>query len=169
MNDTNDSRERVACPFCAELILADAVVCRFCRSKVVSSTGKRITPDEVAKAPVVAAPGAEAEVSLGRAMWANLLCPGLGSWKLGAKVRGAVIFIVLMVSVSIYGSHYAAVFRSEMPKALKSGNTKVMEQKLAEVKEDIWGQVAFYLFFYSFVDTWLAYSPKNPPRKTPES
>lgn len=163
----DDLKRTIPCPFCAEHIQVDAVLCRFCRSTLVGADGKRIT---AAGAASLAQSGARTSgagrdgegCSLLGAMVANAFCPGLGAWKLGSRLRGSVICLLILGCMAMYGMAYADAFNSEFSKAMKSGKTKALEKKMTEVGQNPWGTAGFWLYVYSFVDVWLFFPKKRP-------
>ena len=163
MDKADDAAAPVPCPFCAEPIRPDAIICRFCRSNLVDAGGRRISSSEATKRqaeaasqPPLGAPGSSTPtVSLWSALGANLLLPGLGSWRMGHRLRGAVLLLLILLCFSQHLNTSLAVIRKEMPRALKTGQTKALETHLAEAGDDGWGTAAFWLYIYSFADVLL--------------
>ncbi|HNV71531.1 MAG TPA: hypothetical protein PKO06_17635 [Candidatus Ozemobacteraceae bacterium] len=150
--------EMISCPFCGEQIAAAAVLCRFCRSALVDPQGRRLTQDDARRLIQSPRQTAETSVSLGSALAANLFCPGLGSWKLGSRLRGAVVGVVTLLCITFAVSAYANAFQSEFGKAMRTGRTKALEAKLNEAQDNLWAQAAFWLYVYSFVDVGLIWA-----------
>ncbi len=141
------------CPFCGELIANEAVLCRFCRSAVVDEHGKQITAEVARKRVQSGSHAGSPDVSLAGALLANLFCPGLGAWKLGSRVRGAVVCAAVFLCVWMAVSSYVNVFQSEFGKAMRTGKTKVLETRLHEAQGTPWATASFWLYVASFVDT----------------
>ena len=148
------STGEIPCPFCAERIQPDAVLCRHCRSSLVASDGRRLTPEDARQLASRAAREASS-VSLWQALGANLLVPGYGTWKLGHRMRGLVLLVLVLVCFSLDMKETMDVIKTEMPKAMKTGQTKVLERKLTEAGGSGWGTAAFALYLYTFLDAWL--------------
>lgn len=152
--------EKDPCPFCAEPILRDAVLCRFCQSKLIGADGRRISASDAAslsRTPI----GNPDDCTLWQAMWANALCPGYGAWKLGQKKRGGILLVLIMICVIQYAVAYVEVVKAEMPKAMKTGKTKVLEKRMTDLSDNWWGTAAFWLYLFSFVDVYLVARKKR--------
>ncbi|MBF0409127.1 MAG: hypothetical protein HQM10_17395 [Candidatus Riflebacteria bacterium] len=156
---------KIKCPLCAEIIQADAVICRFCRTKLIDSDGKRISADAVVAAFHAASAKKDDGVGLGQAMLANLFCPGLGSWRLGEKKRGAIIFGVVTVCVCFCAMDYVAVINQEIVEAMKEHSTKGMEENLTRLENNFWGTISFWTYLYSFLDVYLIHRKISDEKK----
>jgi hypothetical protein len=148
----NDNRQRKKCPYCAEFILEEAIRCRFCQA-------------DLTKEPA-ASEAKSKEVTLTKAMLSNLFCPGLGSWKLGERGRGAIILGILLLSCLMYAGEVMPKVNKEVSKALRTGRTRGIEKNLKKTMSDnIWLDVAFWTFTYSFVDVYLIASSRKKAKK----
>ena len=151
----------VKCPLCSELIQAEAVVCRFCKSKVVGPDGQRISSESVIASFSKTSEKKEGEVSLGKAMLANLFFPGMGSWRLGGKFRGAIIFGTITLCIILISTNYISVINSEINEAMDEGGGSGLETKIAGLGSNWWGVLSFLIYGYSFIDVYLIYREKN--------
>jgi len=136
--------KRVKCPWCAELIMPEALICPFCRSKVTNLPvpEKNVSADK----PADSRPG------MLRAMILNLVCPGMGAWKLGYKTRGMVVFILVLTGILVYTAEVVPVIQKEVEMAFRTGNTTGLIQLEDNLKDNAWLEVTFYVYLLSFVD-----------------
>jgi hypothetical protein len=161
--------EKVKCPLCAELIQPEAIICRFCHARVRGPDGKRISAETSVASFLQAGEKKKDEVGLGQALLGNLFCPGMGSWKLGGRVRGGLLFAVITMCVVFYAMDYMDVINSEIAEAMNEGNASGLEAKIAGLAHNRWRSMAFWLYCYSFLDVYLVYRSKSqgdrhPPR-----
>ncbi|MBF0547019.1 MAG: hypothetical protein HQM08_21440 [Candidatus Riflebacteria bacterium] len=160
MDKNTFPNDKIKCPLCAEEIRSDAIVCRFCRTRLIDSNGNRIST-ETAIATFHAAAEKKAEgVGLGQAMFANFLCPGLGSWRLGEKKRGAIIFGALTLCILLYAMDYITVINLQITEAMREHSTKGLEEKLTKLENNWWGTLSFWIYIYSFIDVYLIHRKK---------
>lgn len=148
MNDVNSAQNRVKCPFCAEEILPDARICRFCRSDLTAQPAKKPVDDKM---------------SLGRALILNVVCPGLAAWRLGHRVRGAIIFTLVIGCLGLYAQEIVPVINKAVNVAIRTGNTRKLNGLTKELEHNRWLDLSFYVYAYSFVE--LVYLIKNPAGK----
>lgn len=149
------------CPFCAEPILAEAKKCRHCQSMLVDDQGRPFVvgvagsegsgPRPAAGEPTPPRP------SLWSLMLANLLCPGLGTWRLGRRLRGFLIGAGLVLAVLLYAQEALPIYAKVMQDALKGRMQAFSADQQAALDAIVWHQVAIGLFLYSFVDVWLVH------------
>ncbi|NLI77384.1 MAG: hypothetical protein GX442_13205 [Candidatus Riflebacteria bacterium] len=155
------------CPFCAEPILAEAKKCRHCQSMLVDDRGRPFVvgvaggdgasprPDAAGRAAAGAPP--PPRPSLWSLMLANLLCPGLGTWRLGRRLRGFVIGAGLILAVLLYAQEALPIYAKVMQDALRGHMRAFSADQQAALDAIVWHQVAIGLFLYSFVDVWLVH------------
>lgn len=124
-----DESKRVKCPWCAELIMPEALICPFCQSRAVHGP-----------------PG------MLRAMFLNLVCPGLGAWRLGHKIRGTVFFFLVTASLLIYAAEVVPVIQREVDIALRTGKTTGLTKLETNMRSNAWFDIAFYAYVWSFFD-----------------
>lgn len=117
----NDERDltKKKCPYCAELILKEAVKCRYCQSELMPDKGK----------------DKPATLSLGRAALLNLICPGYGAWYLGYRLRGTVVFVAILGSIFYYAHLAVPIINKKVTHALQTGQT----QGLYSLEKDLEG------------------------------
>ncbi len=139
-----DESKRVKCPWCAELIMPEALICPFCRSKVTDlpAVEKNVDKAKVADGP----PG------MLRAMVLNLVCPGLGAWRLGHKIRGAVFFFLVTATLLIYAAEVVPVIQREVDIALRTGKTTGLTKLETDMRSSGWLDITFYAYVWSFFD-----------------
>ncbi len=166
--------ERRPCPFCAESILVGAKKCRYCQSMLVDGQGRPVVVGPGGQVPPSdASPGGPAPSSttgadqggpsLMSGLLANLVCPGLGSWRMGHRMRGILIGAGMILAVLLYAQTAVPIYQKMLTQVLRGRKAVLTAEQQAELDDIIWHKVAVGLFVYSFVDVWLLYRP--PPRK----
>lgn len=167
--------ERRPCPFCAELILVEAKKCRYCQTMLVDAQGRPVVvgsescgrpADSVAGMGSGAAPSSSAAAdragpSLLSCLLANLVMPGLGSWRMGHRWRGFLIGAGLLLSILLYAQSAVPIYQKLLTQALRGRKAVLTAEQQAELDDIIWHKVAAGLFIYSFVDVWLLYRPPD--------
>ncbi len=141
MNQDSSDTKRIKCPFCAELILPDAKICRFCRSDLQKTAAEQVKP---ATPP-----------SLGRAMILNLVCPGLGAWRLGYQLRGAIIFLLVMGLLLVYINEVIPVINKAVNTAIRTGNMHKLNALTKELEHNRWLDWTMYIYIYSFIELYF--------------
>lgn len=139
-----EDSKRVKCPWCAELIMPEALICPFCRSKVADMPA--------AKKVAGAGKPEDGRPSMLRAIVLNLACPGMGAWKLGHKTRGAIFFFLVTVSLLIYAAEIVPAIQKEVDIALRTGKTTGLTKLETDLKDNAWLDIAFYIYVWSFFD-----------------
>jgi hypothetical protein len=137
-NDKSENEKRIKCPFCAELILPEAKICRFCHSNLEEK--KAVKPTK---------PG------IIRSLVFNLICPGLAAWRLGHKTRGAIIFSLIIGCVVIYAQQITPIINNAVQTAMRTGNTTRLNKLTEKLESNPWGEGAFYIYIYSFIDIYF--------------
>lgn len=154
MNQDSSEPKRIKCPFCAELILPDAKICRFCRSDLL----KNATEPEKS----------DTQPSLGKAMILNLVCPGLGAWRLGYKLRGAIIFLLVMGLLLVYINEVIPVINKAVNTAIRTGNMHKLNALTNELEHNRWLDWTMYIYIYSFIELYFLIE-KNKKTQTAEN
>ncbi|PKL51287.1 MAG: hypothetical protein CVV42_00110 [Candidatus Riflebacteria bacterium HGW-Riflebacteria-2] len=144
MNENEDNSRRVKCPFCAELIMPEAVICRFCHSDLSNKKANTGKPPGMWQA----------------AIW-NLICPGLGAWRLGHRRRGVITMLVLVGALLIGSLQIAELVSKKVEKAMRTGNTQIIYSLTEETKDNFWMDVFFYGYIISFIDLWFLVTNKQ--------
>jgi hypothetical protein len=132
-----------ACPWCAEPIRQQAVICRFCNRDV---TGKVTVPQTVpTEGP-----------TLLRVMVANIVFPGAGAWKLGHRPRAAIIAVLVLGCLAVYTQHAMAQVDRLTRQVMRTKRVPTTEEIRSAVGESPWGEAAFWIYAVSFADLfWL--------------
>lgn len=138
MNENEEQSKRVKCPFCAELILPEAVVCRFCHSDLAKKQAKTEQP-----------PG------IWRAIILNLVCPGLGAWRCGHRNRGAITMLILVGALLLGTLQLTELINKKVATAIRTGNMQGIYSISEDAQSNIWFQVFFYGYIISFIDLWF--------------
>jgi hypothetical protein len=146
MNQDSSENQRIKCPFCAELILPDAKICRFCRSDLGKDS---------------AAPEKTSPPGLGRAIILNLVCPGLGAWRLGHKIRGAIVFFLVMGLLLLYVQEVIPVINKAVNTAIKTGNMRKLNSLTRNIKHNQWLDWTMYVYIYSFFELYFLVEKKK--------
>ena len=125
MTEENDQLK--PCIFCAKMIAKDATYCSYC-GKEQKKTEKKM-PGQI------------------RLFILNLMCPGAGDWYLGEKLRGAIIFFVVIGSLVAY-------CLDVLPIIQKAVNDAVLHNRfgaLNKLDKELSGNGWMYLFTISYI------------------
>jgi hypothetical protein len=95
------------------------------------------------------------------AITANIFLPGIGSWKLGYKKRGAAILIVMILSILMAGWSYASSINNQIDAALDISDDEALESSLNSSGSFYWVALGAIAFAYSFLDIFLIYRQKK--------
>ncbi|MDD3146396.1 MAG: hypothetical protein PHD82_03760 [Candidatus Riflebacteria bacterium] len=137
--------------------MPEALICPFCRTKLVAENqlpvAGRGSPAKEEQKP-----------GLWRVMFFNLLCPGMGAWKLGHRLRGVIVFCLITASIGIYTNEILPQIQRKVDVALRTGKTSGLSTLEADISNNPWLDVAFYLYVLSFIDAYflVANSAKKP-------
>lgn len=85
---------------------------------------------------------------------ANLVCPGYGAWIFGERIRGVVIFFVLMSFLVAYVINVSGTMQTNTNKlrsAMLSGSQKKIETAYRDLTNDLTKDSNLELFFYGYV------------------
>jgi len=103
------------------------------------------------------------EVKIQEVLLANCFLPGLGSWRLGAKTRGGLIMVVMILSVLMAGLSYASSLSSQIDAALDMSNDDAFDASFNSSGIIFWLVLAVAAFIYSFVDIYLLARHQKKP------
>jgi hypothetical protein len=132
-----------ACPWCAEPIREQAVICRFCNRDV---SGNVTAPSAVS----------QDRPTLLRVMMANIVFPGAGAWKLGHRPRAAIIAALVLGCLALYTQHAMIQVDRLTKQVMRTKRMPTMEEIQAAAGQDAWGEAAFWIYAASFADLlWL--------------
>ncbi|MDD3001597.1 MAG: hypothetical protein PHF29_07570 [Candidatus Riflebacteria bacterium] len=100
---------------------------------------------------------------------ANLVCPGYGAWISGEKIRGLVIFFVLMSFLVVYVNNVSGTIKTNTNKlrsAMIAGNQKKIETVYRDLANDLTKDSNLEIFFYGYIlsiidSLYLVYNRKN--------
>jgi hypothetical protein len=95
--------------------------------------------------------------NLGSAIVANIFFPGLGSWQLGSKKRGAIIMAIMVLSVVMAAYSYVSSLSSQIDAALDIANDTAFEESFNSTGNFIWVGIAALTFCYSFIDLYIVF------------
>jgi hypothetical protein len=146
MKDVETEQNRIKCPFCAEMILPEAKICRFCKSNLVI--------------PEQSNPG------LMKVMVWNVICPGLGAWKLGHRIRGTIIFALVIGFLLLYANAIVPVINKAVNTAIRTGNTRKLSNITREIEHNPWAEFSLYVYAYSFFELYFLFKRKNPENES---
>ncbi len=138
MSDGSEESRRVKCPYCAEKIMPEALICPFCRTRLVEGAQQQ----------------SDGRPGIFRAMFLNLLCPGMGAWKLGHRIRGTVIFCLITASLLVYMGQVMPAIQHKVNQALMTGKTGVLNTLQSDLESNPWMDFAFWLYVLSFFDVY---------------
>ena len=123
---TEDNNQLSACIYCSKPIAPDAIYCSYC--------GKEQKKDK--KLP-----------SQWRLFILNLMCPGAGDWCLGERIRGTVIFLVVIGSLIAYCYDIVPIVQKAVNDAVLHGRMVSMNKLNEQISDNGW----MYLFTISYI------------------
>ena len=126
------------CPFCRERIPRGVAKCYHCGS-VLDSTQ---------------------ELSMFSVLLVNFLSPGLGSWRMGEKVRGGVIIVAMALCILMTGINYASTVSRQLDAAIDTQDDAGFEASFSS-SGTWWVTLSTLVFIYSFVDIYLIYAVRK--------
>ncbi|MBU1106196.1 MAG: hypothetical protein KKB51_05960 [Candidatus Riflebacteria bacterium] len=101
------------------------------------------------------------EPTLVSALVANFFTPGLGSWRMGCKKRGALIFLLMLLCVIMAGIGYASSISKQMDAALNMQDDVGFETSMSSSGSFFWVTLGMIVFIWSFVDIFLIYAMRK--------
>ena len=158
-------RETRKCPFCAEIILVEAIKCRYCQTMLVDEQGKQLSLPVSGNLSSIAAGGSPGLTPISPSIWGllfwNLLCPGLGAIKLGHRIRGWLILGLMVVFMTFWSLEAMNIVNQSIAIAMKSGNVNQVKSSLEGIQSGTWYDAMIYLYIYSFIDLLYIFPWKN--------
>lgn len=135
---STENNESIPCKICSKPISPKADYCSYCGAPQKKKSQK----DEL--------PGYLKLVML------NLFCPGYGDWALGAKLRGAIFFLIVLVALGGYCSEVFMGFYNAVNLA-SSGNLNALEKMESALnsKANFWPIIFILGYILSFVDSFF--------------
>ncbi len=124
-NKTEDDLK--PCMHCSKLIASDATFCSYCGKE--QKEPEKTLPSQL------------------RLFILNLLCPGAGDWHLGNKIRGTIIFLVVIFSLVAYCLDVIPIVQKAFNDALLHNKMKALNN----LNKDLSGNGWMYLFTISYI------------------
>ncbi|MFZ2955543.1 MAG: hypothetical protein WA705_01405 [Candidatus Ozemobacteraceae bacterium] len=162
---TEVERNTRKCPFCAEIILAEAIKCRYCQTMLVDEEGKQLSLPVSGNFSTTAMgsspPLAPISPSIWRLLLWNLLCPGVGAIKLGHRARGWLILGAMIVFMTFWSLDVMKIVNQSITIAMNTGNVNQVQKSMEGMQSGIWYDAMIYLYIYSFIDLLYIFPWKN--------
>ena len=122
-----DNEQLKPCIFCSKMIANDATFCSYCGKE-------QIKPEE--KLP-----------GQFRLLILNLMCPGAGDWRLGEKLRGAIIFLVVIGSLVGYCLDVIPIVQKAVNDAILHNKMQALYKLDKQISDNGW----MYFFTISYI------------------
>ena len=123
---TEDKNQLSACIYCSKPIAQDAIYCSYC--------GKEQKKEK--KLP-----------GYWRLLILNLMCPGAGDWYLGERIRGTILFLVVIGSLVAYCYDIVPIIQKAVNDAVLHGRMVSMNKLNEQISDNGW----MYLFTISYI------------------
>ena len=124
---TEENSQLIPCINCSKPISKDAAFCSFCGKE-------QKKPDQ--KLP-----------SQFRLFILNLMCPGAGDWYLGAKIRGTIIFLIVIGSLVAYCLDVMPIIQKAVNDAVLHNRMSSLYKLEKKINNNGW----MYLFTISYI------------------
>ena len=99
--------------------------------------------------------------SIGSSLAANFFFPGMGSWRMGEKVRGGIIMFVMVLCVIMTTSGYFSLMNRQIDAALDTQDDAAFDASFSKTGSNWWLTISTLVFIYSFVDVFLIYTMRK--------
>lgn len=132
---TEENNALVPCVNCNKLIAPDAAFCSFC-GKEQKKKEKKL-PGQI------------------RLFILNLLCPGAGDWALGAKLRGTIIFLVVIGSLVAYCLDIIPIIQKAVNQAVLHNKVLNMKKLEEQISNNGWMYLCIISYIFSILDSFF--------------
>ncbi len=132
---TEDNNTLVPCVNCSKLIAQDAAFCSFC-GKEQKKQEKKL-PGQI------------------RLFILNLMCPGAGDWALGAKLRGTIIFLVVIGSLVAYCVEVMPIIQKAVNQAVLHNKMGALNKLEEQIGNNGWMYLCMISYIFSILDSFF--------------
>lgn len=143
---TEDKNQLSACIYCSKPIAQDAIYCSYC--------GKEQKKEK--KLP-----------GYWRLLILNLMCPGAGDWYLGERIRGTILFLVVIGSLVAYCYDIVPIIQKAVNDAVLHGRMVSMNKLNEQISDNGWMYLFTISYIFSIIDSFFLL--KNKKKELEES